>query len=73
MEILVKQRLEASYELDAMATIYRDVKGRFSIAVNPDPNRQGDEYFKLYNNAKKISCNESSTNYVSISKVCLSY
>ena len=53
MEILAKQRLEASYELDAMATIYRDAKGRFSIAVNPDPNRQGDEYFKLYNNAKK--------------------
>lgn len=53
MEILVKQRLEASYELDAIATIYRDAKGRFSIAVNPDPNRQGDEYFKLYNNAKK--------------------
>lgn len=53
MEILAKQRLEASYELDAMATIYRDDRGRFSIAVNPDPNRIGDEYFKLYNNARK--------------------
>ena len=53
MEILAKQRLEAAYELDATATIYRDDRGRFSIAVNPDPNRIGDEYFKLYNNARK--------------------
>lgn len=55
MKILAQKRLNASYEIDAMATIYRDTKGRFSIAVNPDPNRTGDEYFKLYNNAKKFA------------------
>lgn len=51
MEILAKQRLEASYELDAMATIYWDKKGRFCISVNPNPNRIGDEYFKLFNSS----------------------
>ena len=55
MEILAKQRLEASYELDAMATIYRDPKGRFLVSVNPDPNRQGEEYFKLYNKTNRDS------------------
>lgn len=51
MEILAKQRLEASYEFDAMATVYRDTKGRFSIAVNPDPDKIGDEYFILSNSS----------------------
>lgn len=58
MKIFANQRLEASYELDAMATIYRDEKGRFSISVNPDPNITGDEYFKLYNNAKKSAADK---------------
>lgn len=55
MRILASQRLEASYELDAMATIYRDPKGRFLVSVNPDPNRSGDEYFKLYNKTNRDS------------------
>lgn len=55
MKILAKERLEASYELDAMATVYRDPKGRFLVSVNPDPNREGDEYFKLYNKTSRSS------------------
>lgn len=55
MKILARERLEASYELDAMATVYRDPKGRFLVSVNPDPNREGDEYFKLYNKTSRSS------------------
>ena len=55
MKIFANQRLEASYELDAMATIYRDPKGRFLVSVNPDPNREDDEHFKLYNKTSRSS------------------
>lgn len=49
MRIQSSSILTAAYELDAMATVYRDLKGRFRIAVHPDSKHVGDEYFKLYN------------------------
>ena len=49
MQIESKKRLIAAIEIDGMANVYRDPKSRFCIEVNPDKQRLGNEYFKLYN------------------------
>lgn len=36
--------------LDEMATIYKSVEYGIGVSVNPDSNRQGNPYFKFYNN-----------------------
>ena len=40
---------EESELLFEMATVYRNIEDNICITVNPDPNRIGEPYFKLYN------------------------
>lgn len=49
MQIESKKRLIAALEINGMANVYRDPQSRFCIEVNPDKQRVGNEYFKLYN------------------------
>lgn len=44
--------------VESMATVLSDRNRSLCIVVNPDLNRIGDEYFKVYNNSSKIKASK---------------